>query len=71
MSRSDASSSRRSPPSETPIKPIYVLTLTVRGMASSPDVEGVLEFADYGRDLIVRTFRDITTDEMHKEWQLR
>lgn len=58
-------------PSLPPMSEDFEAPLTARGMPSSPDVEGVLEFADYGRDLIVRTFRDITTDEMHKEWQLR
>lgn len=51
--------------------PMYVLTFTARGMPISPDVAGVLAFLDEGRDRIVRSFRDMTTTEMHETWGLR
>lgn len=51
--------------------PVYMLTLTARGIPPSPDVEGVMSFFDEGRDLIVRSFRDMTTAEMHEKWGLR
>jgi uncharacterized protein (TIGR04255 family) len=50
--------------------PIYMLTLTVRGMPRTPDADGVYTFLDEGRDLIVRSFRDMTTPEMHAKWGL-
>jgi len=51
--------------------PIYMLTLTARGMASTPDIAGVLDFLDEGRDFIVKSFRDMTTPEMHRKWGLQ
>jgi hypothetical protein len=50
---------------------VYVLNLTVRGLAAGDTEEDIIAFMDYGRDLIVHTFRDITTDEMHSEWGLK
>jgi uncharacterized protein (TIGR04255 family) len=52
-------------------KPIYVLSLLVRGKAQSQTVEGVLSLFDLGRDLIVRGFTESTTSEMHERWGLR
>lgn len=49
-------------------RPLFVLTLTARGAPATPDREGVFAFFDRGRELIVRTFASITTEEMHKEW---
>ena len=46
--------------------PIYMLTFTARGLPPSADEAGVLSFFDEGRDLIVRSFRDMTTPEMHE-----
>lgn len=51
-------------------EPIYVLNLTARGTASGAPDQGVLGFMDYGRNLIVHGFRDMTTDQMHAEWGL-
>lgn len=49
--------------------PIYVLTLVARGQAGG-SVEGALAFVDEGRELIVKTFRDTTTESMHRRWGL-
>lgn len=48
----------------------YNLTLRMIGQPQSPDLAGVLDVFDEGRCLIVNTFRDITTPEMHEEWGL-
>lgn len=50
--------------------PIYVVLLLVRGRPPTPSVEGVLSFFDLGRDLIVRGFKESTTEEMHRLWGL-
>jgi uncharacterized protein (TIGR04255 family) len=50
--------------------PMHILTLTARALAASPDLTGVLTVLDEGRDLIVRSFREITTEEMHELWGL-
>lgn len=50
---------------------LLLITLTVRGKASTPDSAGVVAFLDDGRDLIVRGFKDMTTAAMHVEWGLR
>jgi len=52
-------------------RPIYVLDLTVRGMPSTPQLTDSQLFLDHGRELIVRHFRDITTDQMHERWGLQ
>jgi len=49
--------------------PIFVLKLTVRGRPLTEGLAGVLGFFDMGRELIVRGFTDITTDEMHNIWE--
>jgi len=51
--------------------PIYVLTFLARGKPAEPKTEGILAFFDLGRDLIVRGFKESTTDEMHRLWGLR
>jgi uncharacterized protein (TIGR04255 family) len=50
--------------------PVYVITLLVRGSPAVPTLEGVLEFFDFGRRLIVQGFTEMTTPEMHDEWGL-
>lgn len=49
--------------------PIYILELTARGAPQSPDVIGVTDFFDLGREWIVKGFTEITTDEMHALWR--
>jgi uncharacterized protein (TIGR04255 family) len=48
--------------------PIYVLELTARGAPKTPDLAGVVDFLDAGRQAIVLTFAAITSDEMQREW---
>jgi uncharacterized protein (TIGR04255 family) len=52
-------------------EPIYVLSLTTRGLVEGPDKENIIDFMNYGRDLIVHTFRDVITDDMHDDWGLQ
>jgi uncharacterized protein (TIGR04255 family) len=49
---------------------IVVLTLTARGQALEPNLEGALAFCDLGREWIVKGFLDVTTPRMHKRWGL-
>ena len=49
---------------------IYLLSLTVRGAPSSPDLDGVETFMNMGHELIVRTFSEITTTEIQHEWEV-
>ena len=51
------------------LAPIYVMTLTARGRPLTEDLEGALAFLDLGRKWIVRSFKGITTDNMHAAWQ--
>jgi uncharacterized protein (TIGR04255 family) len=47
-------------------KPMFVLSLTARGMLGKST-----EFFDLGREWIVRSFAEITTTEMHEVWKRR
>ena len=50
-------------------RPIFVLTLTARGAPlDGHNVDAVMRFLDRGRDNIVRTFVEITTEEIQREW---
>ncbi|MCK5798944.1 MAG: TIGR04255 family protein [Deltaproteobacteria bacterium] len=51
--------------------PIFVFTLTARGLPAGDGVDGILSFLDVGREWIVRGFVDLTTEEMHKVWGRR
>jgi uncharacterized protein (TIGR04255 family) len=48
---------------------IIRLTLSVRGAPAQTDVPTALEFLTRGRDVMVRTFAEITTESAHKKWQ--
>ena len=48
---------------------VLVLTLVSRGRASSPDLDGALDFMDLAHDWIVRGFTSVTTAAAHKEWR--
>jgi uncharacterized protein (TIGR04255 family) len=50
-------------------KPTYRFALTVRGAPASRDLGGVLEFFDFARERIVRSFVELTTPEMHEHWE--
>jgi uncharacterized protein (TIGR04255 family) len=45
------------------------LTLTARGVPEQPSVDSALEFLTRGRDVIVNTFAEITTDSAHRAWE--
>jgi uncharacterized protein (TIGR04255 family) len=50
---------------------VYMITLLVRGKPATPDHDGILALFDDGHDRIVRTFKEITTEEMHERWGLQ
>ncbi len=45
-------------------KPMFVLNLTARGMSGRST-----EFFDLGREWIVRSFVELTTEKMHRVWE--
>lgn len=49
----------------------YRIGLQMRGLPETADRKGILAFFDEGRSLIVESFRDMTTSNMHKVWGLR
>lgn len=49
--------------------PIFGLNLTARGAPEGEGLEGALQFLDRGREHIVETFAEVTTPEMHEEWE--
>jgi uncharacterized protein (TIGR04255 family) len=49
---------------------IYAITLTARGRPAGEGLEGAFRFFDMAREMIVTTFRDATTSEMHELWGL-
>jgi len=48
---------------------VMVLTLASRGSASSPTLDGALDFMDLAHEWIVRGFTSVTTVEAHKRWR--
>ena len=56
------------PPPE--LRPGYDLTLRVVQRPLDPSEAGVFTCQDEGRDLIVCSFKDITTEKMHEVWEL-
>ena len=48
---------------------LMVLTLVSRGSASSPNLDGALDFMDLAHEWIVRGFTSVTTMEAHKKWR--
>jgi len=46
----------------------FQLNLVARGKPFSPDLDGIMQFVDEGRERIVRLFADITRPEMHRTW---
>ena len=47
----------------------YQFGLTLRGAPLAQDLASVLQFFDFARARIVRTFAELTTPEMHKKWE--
>ncbi len=45
------------------------LTLTARGAPEEPSVQSALEFLNRGREIICKTFAEITTDSAHQAWE--
>jgi uncharacterized protein (TIGR04255 family) len=58
-----------SPPPES--RPGYRLVLRVVARPFEQDEAGVIARQDESRELIVRSFKDITTDKMHSKWKFR
>jgi len=50
-------------------RPMYVMTLTARGIPMGEGLDGSLRFFDVGREWIVRGFADLTTTKMHELWR--
>jgi uncharacterized protein (TIGR04255 family) len=50
--------------------PIYVLNLTARLLAGHSGPSDAVALLDTAHEWIVRGFKDLTTDEMHKIWSL-
>ena len=48
---------------------IIILSLTVRGAPRRNTVESAFDFLSSGRNLIVRKFVELTTDEAHTKWE--
>ncbi len=47
---------------------IFIFTLTARGAPSEPTISSALEFLKLGREMVVNTFADLTTDLAHGVW---
>lgn len=64
---------RMTPAFDAERRPLYVFELTARGAPypESDQLVGALSFLDRGRESIVKTFMELTTDEMHQTWGLR
>ncbi len=50
--------------------PIYIFTLTAKGIPDEPTIESSINFIDFGRKTIVQNFKDLTTSNMHEVWEL-
>ena len=48
--------------------PLLIVTLTARGSPLEASIDGVVAFADIGREAIVRGFASVTTSDMHEHW---
>lgn len=47
---------------------IIALTITARGAPTEPNISGALNFLKLGREMVVNTFTDVTTDLCHERW---
>lgn len=50
-------------------RPILTVNLTYRGAPKQPTVEAALDLIRDGRQVIVQTFAEITTEKAHQVWQ--
>lgn len=48
---------------------IISLSLTVKGAPPGTDIDSALNFLSMGRDVIVRKFAELTTDQAHQKWE--
>jgi hypothetical protein len=48
---------------------VILLTLSVRGAPSDADIKSAMDFFSMGRNVIVRRFAQLTTEQAHKEWE--
>jgi uncharacterized protein (TIGR04255 family) len=49
--------------------PVLLLQLVARGQPRGSGIDGVMAFMDLGHETIVRSFAELTTNEMHKVWE--
>lgn len=47
---------------------VVQLQLTFRGAPTGTDIRAAIDFLQYGRRLIVQSFKEITTDMAHQKW---
>lgn len=47
---------------------ILRMTLTFRGAPEGTDITAAINFLKYGRQLVVQSFKEITTDMAHQKW---
>lgn len=47
---------------------VFQLSLTVRGAPQAGGLDGALAFCDFAHEVIVRSFAELTTPEMHRKW---
>ena len=50
-------------------EPLVILTLVARGEPIGPGDAGVLSFLRLGHEWVVRGFADLTTKQMHRQWE--
>jgi uncharacterized protein (TIGR04255 family) len=48
---------------------IILLTLSVKGAPSATNIESAMNFFSTGRNVVVRRFAQLTTEQAHKEWE--
>jgi uncharacterized protein (TIGR04255 family) len=48
---------------------VILLTFSVRGAPSSSGIESAMNFFSMGRNIIVRRFAQLTTEQAHKKWE--
>jgi uncharacterized protein (TIGR04255 family) len=49
--------------------PVFQLQLSIRGRPLGEGTDGVMLFMDFAHKIIVNSFADLTTPEMHKVWE--
>ncbi len=49
-------------------RPIIVLNITVRGAPQEPSIVSAINFIKEGREILVKSFDEITTDFAHEKW---